>query len=134
VNPSLFDAAAERVALETGRPLSQERLRLAGIDAAPAGPLFAEPAPAVSALFDLDAAAPLDTRPKRPACENSASSEQNRCSRPRRPAAFVASYTPTPAPKKPSTFTMLLCDVCGPDWAALGYWTISPLDLTRYRA
>ena len=37
----LFTAAAERAALASGRPVSQERLRLLGLDAAPGGPLFA---------------------------------------------------------------------------------------------
>ena len=41
--PDLFDHAAERAAIASGRPLSQERLAIRGLDAAPAGPLFAPP-------------------------------------------------------------------------------------------
>ena len=37
---SLFDAAAERAAIVSGRPLSQESLRVRGLDAAPTGPLL----------------------------------------------------------------------------------------------
>jgi hypothetical protein len=36
----LFTAAAERAAIVSGRPVSQERLRVRGTDAAPAGPLL----------------------------------------------------------------------------------------------
>lgn len=38
--PSLFDAAAERLALESGIPRSQAKLRVAGTDAPPSGPLL----------------------------------------------------------------------------------------------
>jgi len=37
---SLFDAAAERAALVSGRPKSQEMLRAKGVDVAPSGPLL----------------------------------------------------------------------------------------------
>jgi hypothetical protein len=36
----LFDHAAERAAIRSGRPVSQERQRALNVDAAPAGPLF----------------------------------------------------------------------------------------------
>jgi len=38
--PSLFDAAAERLALSTGIPVSQAALRVKGSDKAPEGPLL----------------------------------------------------------------------------------------------
>ena len=39
----LFAAASERLALETGIPVSQARSRILGTDIAPSGPLFADP-------------------------------------------------------------------------------------------
>jgi hypothetical protein len=41
----LFSAAAERAAMVSERPVSQEALRVKGIDAAPAGPLLVDTCP-----------------------------------------------------------------------------------------
>lgn len=40
MTPTLFDFAAERVAIATGLPVSQASLRVRNIDAAPSGPLL----------------------------------------------------------------------------------------------
>ena len=48
----LFDFAAERAALSSGRPVSQERLAVRGVDAPAAGPLFATAAPAAAPTPD----------------------------------------------------------------------------------
>ena len=41
MSANLFDAAAERLAIDTGLPVSQARLRVANTDVEPFGPLFA---------------------------------------------------------------------------------------------
>jgi hypothetical protein len=41
MSANLFNHAAERAAIATGRPLSQELLRVRGLDVAAAGPLLA---------------------------------------------------------------------------------------------
>ena len=41
MSANLFDAAAERLAIDTGLPVSQARLRVANTDIEPFGPLFA---------------------------------------------------------------------------------------------
>ena len=41
MSANLFDAAAERLAIASGLPVSQARMRVAGTDVEPFGPLFA---------------------------------------------------------------------------------------------
>jgi hypothetical protein len=67
--PDLFSAAAERAAIVSGRPVSQERLRVKGTDAAPAGPLLVVHGFARNKTFCGLAGGAATTEARRVTCE-----------------------------------------------------------------
>jgi hypothetical protein len=62
---NLFEAAAERNAIASGLPVSQELLRVRGIDAPAAGPLFEEYGNRFCAQCDADL---IGNDPHAPGC------------------------------------------------------------------